>query len=124
MTPTVRAVTRAAASAGSRLSVAGSTSAKTGMPPASTTASAVAKKVKAGTITSSPAFTPSARRARTSASVPFATPTHPAAPKNSANALSNSRTSGPCTNAVAANTSRQRSATSSAIRSRARPRSK
>ena len=55
--------------------VSRSMSAKAGRAPAFTTASAVAKKVKAGTITSSPGSMPSARRAIVSASVPFATPT-------------------------------------------------
>ncbi len=56
-------------------SVPGSRSAKIGRAPAFTTASAVAKNVKAGTITSSPGSMSSARSTIVSASVPFATPT-------------------------------------------------
>ncbi len=48
---------------------------KTGTPPARTTASAVAKKLNAGTSTSAPGASRRARRAITRASVPLATPT-------------------------------------------------
>ena len=124
MTPAVRSVTRPAASSRSRFRVSGSTSANTGVPPASTTHSAVAKKLKAGTITSSPGARSSARRASTRASVPLATPTQPAAPSQLAKAFSKARTSGPRTKAVSARTPRQRSSTAPAIESRARDRLK
>ena len=67
-------VIRAATSSGSRLHVAGSTSAKTGVAPRRAIASAEAKNVKAGQITSSPGPIPIASMTSTSASVPFATP--------------------------------------------------
>ena len=70
----VRAVIARATSAGSRFSVAGLMSAKTGVAPRRAIASAVAKNVNAGQITSSPAPIPSASSASTSASVPLATP--------------------------------------------------
>ena len=70
----VRGVIRAATSSGSRLSVSGSISAKTGVAPRRATASAVAKKVNAGQMTSSPAPMPIASITSTSASVPLATP--------------------------------------------------
>ncbi len=70
----VRSVTRAATSSGSRLSVTGSMSAKTGVAPTRAIASGVAKNVKDGQTTSSPRPIPIASSARTSASVPFATP--------------------------------------------------
>ena len=57
-----------------RQCVSASISANTGRAPALTTASAVAKKLTPGTMTSSPGWTPSARSAIVSASVPFATP--------------------------------------------------
>src|SRR5580704_8769876 len=55
-------------------------SAKTGFAPIALTALAVATKVNGGIMTSSPAETPHARRARISASVPEATPIPYAAP--------------------------------------------
>ena len=55
--------------------VSGSTSAKRGRAPTRLTASAVAMNELAGTTTSSPGPTSSARRASTSASVPEETPT-------------------------------------------------
>ena len=71
----VRGVIFRSTSAGSRLSVTGSMSAKTGVAPMRAIDSAVAKKVKAGQMTSSPRPIPSASSTITSASVPFATPT-------------------------------------------------
>src|SRR5215210_1671114 len=124
MMPTVRPVTRAAASTGSRLSVSGSTSAKTGVPPSQSTASAVAKKLKAGTMTSSPGSRPSARRERISASVPLATATHAGSSRSSAKAFSNSRTSGPRTYEFSSRMRAQRVSSSEAIRCRARFRSR
>ena len=73
----------------------GSQSTKTGVAPAAETASGVAKKVLAGTMTSSPAPTPHAIKARWSAAVPFETPTHSRAPTYSANSRSNASTAGP-----------------------------
>ena len=70
----VRGVIRAATSSGSRLSVSGSISAKTGVAPRRAIASAVAKNVNAGQMTSSPAPMPIASITSTSASVPLATP--------------------------------------------------
>ena len=57
----------------SRLQVSGSMSAKTGVAPTRTTTSAVAAKVKAGVITSSPGPMPRAIRLISRASVPLAT---------------------------------------------------
>ena len=81
MTARVREVTAASAAAGSRLRVRGSTSAKTTLPPARVTASEVAIKVRAGTMTSSPGFIPNPLRARTRASVPLPTPTQCLTPR-------------------------------------------
>src|SRR4029079_10914234 len=67
----VRSLTSGATEARSRLSVTGSTSANTGVAPTRAIASAVAKKVNAGQITSSWRPTPIASSARTSASVPL-----------------------------------------------------
>ena len=67
--------TRAAAALGSRLSVAGSTSANTGVAPRRTIAPAVAKNENGVVTTSSPGPTPQAISAASSASVPDETPT-------------------------------------------------
>ena len=75
--------------------MAGSMSAKTGVAPRRAIASAVAKNVNAGQITSSPAPIPSASSASTSASVPFATPIVCSTPRYSAASRSNPSTSGP-----------------------------
>ena len=64
-----------ATSAGSTLKVAGSMSAKTGRGPSRVIALAVAKKVKLGTITSSPGPTSRAISANSRASLPEAQPT-------------------------------------------------
>ena len=77
----VRRVIRRSTSSGSMLSVPGSMSAKTGVAPVRAIASAVAKKVNEGQITSSPAPIPSASRTSTIASVPFATPTACSVPR-------------------------------------------
>ena len=71
----VRSEIAFATESGSRQNVLGSMSANTGVAPIRLTASAVAKKVNDGTITSSPGPIPSARRPSTSASVPEPTPT-------------------------------------------------
>ena len=76
----VRSVIAGSAVAAVMHHVSGSTSQKTGVAPRATTASAVAKKVKAGTTTSSPGTTPSARSPISSASVPLASPTQCSAP--------------------------------------------
>jgi hypothetical protein len=77
----VFAVILRSTSSGSRLSVTGSISAKTGVASRRAIASAVAKNVKAGQITSSPRPIPSASSTSTSASVPFATPTVSGTPR-------------------------------------------
>ena len=91
----VAGVSRAATSSGSRLSVSGSMSAKTGVAPLRAIASAVAKNVKAGQITSSPRPIPSASRTSTIASVPFATPIAWPAPSAAAASASKLASSGP-----------------------------
>ncbi len=76
----VRGVMAASTSAPVVLKVAGSRSTKTGLAPRRETTPAVAKKVKVGTITSSPAPMPSAMRATNWASVPLLMPTAKDAP--------------------------------------------
>ena len=71
----VRGVILAATSSRSRLNVAGSISAKTGVAPRRAIDSAVAQNVKAGQITSSPGPLSSASSTITIASVPLPTPT-------------------------------------------------
>ena len=70
-------------------------SANTGVAPIRLTASAVAKKVNDGTITSSPGPIPSARSPSTSASVPEPTPTAWRTPRKLAASRSNASTFGP-----------------------------
>src|SRR3546814_3419922 len=72
MTAFVRGVSIARTESGSIFWLTRSTSAKTGVAPAATTQLADAKKLRAGTITSSPGPTPSARSASSRASVPLA----------------------------------------------------
>ena len=84
------------------------------MAPARRTASAVAMKVLAGRMASSPSPTPSPRSAISMASVPLATPTQWLVPMNAAYSFSNAATCGPSMNAVRASTCAQPSATSSA----------
>ena len=69
------------------------------MPPACVTASSVATKVIAGTITSSPRSRPAAISAIRSASRPLDIPTQRATPVSAANASSKRATAGPFTNA-------------------------
>ena len=90
--------------AGSRLQVSGSTSTNTGTAPRSTTASALAAKVKAGTKTASPG--PIARAISTSsrASVPLAQVTTWRTPQAAASAASKRATSGPKMNWPCAST--------------------
>ena len=64
MTARVRCVIRASRARGSRLCVTGSMSQKTGTAPWWRTAMAVATKLNAGTITSSPGCTPAATTAQ------------------------------------------------------------
>lgn len=75
ITAAVRGVQAAATCSAVISSVRGSTSTRTGRAPVATTASTVAMKVLAGTITSSPEPMPSARSASSSAAVPSLTPT-------------------------------------------------
>src|SRR5262249_20803425 len=72
-----------------------SMSANTGVAPTRAIASAVAKNVKAGQITSSPDPMPSASSTSTMASVPFATPIDCRVPRYAAASCSNPSTSGP-----------------------------
>ena len=82
-------------------------SAKTGVAPMRAIASAVAKNVKAGQMTSSPAPIPSASSTITIASVPFATPTVSGTPRYSAASRSNSATFGPKTKRPSSSTARE-----------------
>src|SRR5581483_1538254 len=91
----VRSVSLRSTSDGSRFSVTGSMSTKTGVAPTRAIASAVAKNVNAGQTTSSPAPMPRASSTRTSASVPFAQLTVSRTPSFSAASRSNESTSGP-----------------------------
>ena len=77
----VRSVMRSETEFGSRQKVWGLMSAKMGVAPIRETAPAVAKNVKAGRMTSSPAQTPAARKASTKASEPFEQATTWATPK-------------------------------------------
>src|SRR3546814_18135379 len=72
ITAFVRGVSIARTESGSIFWLTRSTSAKTGVAPAATTQLADAKKLRAGTITSSPGPTPSARSAHSRPSVPLA----------------------------------------------------
>ncbi len=91
----MRGVTAAATRSGSSVTVSSSGSTGTGSAPAADTASQVATNVCDGTITSSPAPTPSARSPNSSASNPLPTVTQWVAPQYAANSRSNSATSGP-----------------------------
>ena len=95
ITARVRSVTASYTRAGSTFIVRRSTSTSTGRAPASTTAFAVAGKVYAGTITSSPSPSPSAATARWTAAVPEETATACSVPQASARTASNSATFGP-----------------------------
>jgi hypothetical protein len=77
------------------LNVMGSMSQNTGLSPAFQTAPAVAKKVKAGRITSSPGSSSSAFSGRRRASVPLAQPTAWRQPTRSAISVSSRSTAGP-----------------------------
>ena len=100
-TPTTAAVdgVRASATASTSISnVFGSTSTKIGRAPTAQTASAVATKVLAGTMTSSPLPIPKPAKISSSASVPLATPTHSFASQKEAKLDSKRSTSSPPTN--------------------------
>src|SRR5690349_890722 len=96
MTPRVAGVIRRSTSAGSTVGSSGPMeSAKTGRPPLSATALALATNVRVGTITSVPGPTPSARQERCSAAVQLATATAESTPQNAANSSSRAPTSRP-----------------------------
>src|SRR5215211_102036 len=95
----------AATSSGSSTSVRGSISAKTGVAPVRAIASAVAKNVKAGQMTSSPGPAPSASSAMTIASVPLATPIASGTPRYAAASRSKAATFGPSTKRLDSRTS-------------------
>ena len=78
-------------------SESGQMSAKTGVPPRRTTALAVAKNVKDGTMTSLPGFRSIAMSAISSASLPDAQATAKRVPQYSARFFSNCAISGPKT---------------------------
>ena len=86
---------RASIALASILHVRGSTSTKTGRPPASTIISAVAAKVKGEVMTYSPGCKSNAMNAISSASVPLATVMQCFAPVKVASFSSSSFTSGP-----------------------------
>src|SRR6185369_8419779 len=90
----VRGPMAASTFAGSMPNVRGSTSTKTGTPPWWSTAIAVATKVKAGTMTSSPAWMPAPISARCSAEVPLLVARLYRAPTKAENSRSRARTSG------------------------------
>jgi hypothetical protein len=92
-TATVRSVSTAATVSAVTHPVVRSTSAITGRAPQATTALAVAMNVAAGTTTSAPASTPSARKASSRATVPFDTTTACVVPAARANSDSKAR---PC----------------------------
>src|SRR6184192_1270956 len=94
----VRGVSAAATAAGSMLKVSGSTSTKTGVPPALWIAPAVAKNVNGVVITSSPGSSRSALSASSSASVPLAHAMACGARQRLATAASSCTTGGPMTN--------------------------
>src|SRR3954451_14820606 len=97
MTARVRGPMAASNVSGVSRRVVGLTSANRGVAPASTTASAVATNVFAGTTTSSPRPTPSARSVSVRASVPLPTATAHAVEQYAAQARSNRSTSSPPT---------------------------
>src|SRR5215472_1710488 len=96
----------------SRLKVAGSMSAKTGVAPQRVIELADAKNVKGGVITRSPGRTPAAESASHKASVPEEQPTQSLAPKYSADSRSNASSSGPPTKYCVVRTRSMATATS------------
>src|SRR5213596_2116308 len=111
----VRGVMAASTAAGSRLKVPGSMSTNTGVPPALWIVPAVAKKVNAGAMTSSPGSRSSAMRGRSNASVPLAHAMPCVAPASWATAASSRGTAGPITNCCDSMTSWMAGRTSSLI---------
>ena len=97
MMPTVREVIRLSTTSVRTLNVARSTSQKTGFAPMYSTTLAVATHVNAGTMTSSPGFSPSAAMAICSAVVHELVATEWAAAVKAENRSSKSFTNGPCT---------------------------
>ena len=93
--PTVRSPTAAAAAAGSRLRVSGSTSQKTGRAPSYSRQLAEATKLKGLVRTSSPAPHPCSRTPRCSAAVPLETATASSTPSQAANSRSKRSPIGP-----------------------------
>src|SRR3954447_25812488 len=91
----VRSVTAAAAASGSRLSVTGSMSAKTGRARSNTQTFALATNENGDVTTSSPSDTPTARSPRCSPAVPLDTALACAALSREAKASSNAGTRGP-----------------------------
>ena len=106
------------------LKVAGSTSTKTGLAPIEATAPAVAAKVKAGTKTASPGFTPIAISAIISASRPLDTPIACRRRQRRRGASRACSTSGPRMNCPWASTASIRALRSDSSRARCRCRSK
>src|SRR5262245_48690313 len=98
MIAAVFGVMAASTAEGSMSAVGGSTSASTGVAPAETTASAVAKNVLGGRMTSSPGPMPAACSMSSKAAVPEPTPTAVVAPTYVASAASNAAPSGPALN--------------------------
>src|SRR5213592_2338333 len=111
----VRGLMAASTAAGSRLKVPGSMSTNTGVPPALWIVPAVAKKVNAGAMTSSPGSRSSAMRGRSNASVPLAHAMPCVAPASWATAASSRGTAGPITNCCDSMTSWMAGRTSSLI---------
>ena len=95
ITARVLAPQAAAAAAGSRLKLSGSTSANTGRAPRRAMQPTVAKKESGVVTTSSPWPTPSAINATSRASVPDDTPMARPTPSAVASSFSNASTSGP-----------------------------
>ena len=100
----VRGVSAASMAAGSISAVLGSTSAKTTFALAAITASAVAKYVLGGMMTSSPSPIPAASRVNCKAAVPELTPIACSVPTYAASIDSKCVTSGPPVNADEAST--------------------
>src|SRR5437773_1745938 len=115
MMPTVRGVIVASIWAGSIVNVTGSTSQNTTRPPAWVIIADVETHECAVVMTSSPGFTPSARMAIWSASVPLAQETQCFTPRAAAQACSKASTCGPRMKAESAITLRIASSISSRI---------
>src|SRR5215472_337725 len=114
----VRAVTAAATAVGSRLNVRSSMSANTGRAPTWMIVFAVATKLKALVITSSPGPMPCASRARWRAAVPEETAIAWPTPKRAANSDSRAATCGPWTSMPESSTARTAAFSSSPMSGR------